>query len=111
MHKIIINIGVAAYEQSNVVGERFSADDSKKSSGILSGTLFGVQKAFWGPKTNPENRNYQPSFKSFLLYDVSYLATSLVCLFSLELMAFQVKHIKRKKGKTSEYPHIDPPTF
>ena len=28
MHKIIINIGVAAYEQSNVVGERFSADDS-----------------------------------------------------------------------------------
>ncbi len=29
MHKIIINLGVAAYEQSNVVGERFSADDSK----------------------------------------------------------------------------------
>jgi hypothetical protein len=29
VHKIIINLGVAAYEQSNVVGERFSADDSK----------------------------------------------------------------------------------
>ncbi len=28
MHKIIINLGVAAYEQSNVVGERFLADDS-----------------------------------------------------------------------------------
>jgi hypothetical protein len=26
--KIIINLGVAAFEQSNVVGERFSADDS-----------------------------------------------------------------------------------
>ncbi len=31
MHKIIINLGVAAYEQSNVVGERFSADDSKNN--------------------------------------------------------------------------------
>jgi hypothetical protein len=29
VQKIIINLGVAAYEQSNVVGERFSADDSK----------------------------------------------------------------------------------
>ncbi len=28
MHKIIINLGVAACEQSNAVGERFSADDS-----------------------------------------------------------------------------------
>ncbi len=28
MHKIIINLGVAAYEQSNVMVERFSADDS-----------------------------------------------------------------------------------
>jgi hypothetical protein len=28
INKIIINLGVAAYEQSNVVGERFSADDS-----------------------------------------------------------------------------------
>jgi hypothetical protein len=27
--KIIINLGVAAFEQSNVVGERFSADDSR----------------------------------------------------------------------------------
>ena len=29
MHKIIINLRVAAYKQPNVVGERFSADDSK----------------------------------------------------------------------------------
>ncbi len=32
MYKIIINLRVAAYEQSNVVGERFSADDSRKNS-------------------------------------------------------------------------------
>ncbi len=47
MHKIIINLGVAAYEQSNVAGERFLADDSilrhsagtvlKDSNGILLG--------------------------------------------------------------------------
>ena len=30
MHKIIINLRVAAYKQPNVVGERFSADDSTK---------------------------------------------------------------------------------
>ncbi len=29
VYKIIINLGVAAYEQSNVMGEHFSADDSK----------------------------------------------------------------------------------
>jgi len=29
VHKIIINLRVVAYEQPNVVGERFSADDSK----------------------------------------------------------------------------------
>ena len=32
MYKIIINLRVAAYEQSNVVEERFSADDSRKNS-------------------------------------------------------------------------------
>jgi len=28
VNKIIINLGVEAYEQSNVMGERFLADDS-----------------------------------------------------------------------------------
>jgi len=32
VNKIIINLRVAAYEQSNVVGERFSADDSNTTS-------------------------------------------------------------------------------
>jgi len=64
------------------------------------------QERFWGSKKNSENRNYQPSFKSFLLYDVSYLATSLVCLFSLELMAFQVKHVKRKKQDGDRFLYV-----
>jgi len=29
VYKIIFNLGVVAYEQSNVVGEHFLADDSK----------------------------------------------------------------------------------
>jgi len=32
--------------------------------------------------------------------DLQHLATSLVCLFSPKLMAFQVKHVKVKKTKT-----------
>ena len=48
MHKIIINLGVAAYEQSNVVGERFSADDSFSTTGkakILLVNLLGWECA------------------------------------------------------------------
>ena len=37
---------------------------------------------------------------SYLLLTYIQLATSLVCLFSPELMAFQVKHVKVKKNKT-----------
>jgi len=36
VNKIIINLGVAADEQSNVMGERFSADDSNKIELYLS---------------------------------------------------------------------------
>jgi len=39
-------------------------------------------------------------YVSYLVPTYIPLATSLVCLFSPELMAFQVKHVKVKKTKT-----------
>jgi len=42
VHKIIINLGVAAYEQSHVVGERFSADNSFMNPRVIPTCI-----AFW----------------------------------------------------------------
>ena len=41
-------------------------------------------------------------YVSYLVLTYIPLATSLVCLFSPELMAFQVKHVKVKKQKEGD---------